>query len=68
MVPESSKEERIASAADADRCPECGAPLGDSRVGSGRIADGIFCSLACLSTFHADHFELRRKHGFPTDN
>lgn len=34
-------------------CPKCGAELTETRrYGSGSLADGIFCSLSCMSTYH----------------
>lgn len=36
----------------AQMCPECGASI-DTGVGTGRLADGIFCSLRCYADFRA---------------
>jgi hypothetical protein len=38
-------------------CPNChGAILEGKRVGSGRMADGGFCSLDCFATYRALEF------------
>jgi hypothetical protein len=62
------KRARIAAARGNDVCPNCGKPLGANRVGSGSYADGVFCSLEYLSTFHADYLEERRDYGNPSSN
>lgn len=61
---------RIAAAREQGVCPGCGRPLPPppAPVGTGRHADGLFCSLDCLTIFHKDYFELRRDFGTPTDN
>ena len=56
---QSEKRAAIAEAARNDSCPHCHQPLGEERVGSGRFADGVFCSLDCLGTFHDDYFRER---------
>lgn len=56
------KRRRIDEANADDRCPRCGQPIApESRVGSGRISDGYFCSLDCIATFHEDHFRERAR-------
>jgi hypothetical protein len=45
------KQDRIEDARRRGVCPNCGAALGSERVGSGSVADGVFCSLGCLSEF-----------------
>jgi hypothetical protein len=60
-----AKRRRI-SEANPDRCPNCGQPLGTDRVGSGRLSDGIFCSLECLATFHDDYFDERARGSRPS--
>ena len=62
------KRAQIEDARLREVCPRCGQPLGDDRVGSGSLADGVFCSLACLSSFHDEYFQQRRDLGTPTDN
>lgn len=55
VMDQAARKDRISAAATAGRCPECWGTLRADRVGSGRIADGIFCSLDCFSTFHAGY-------------
>jgi len=43
---------QLAAARLRNRCPMCGEPLGEAPYGTGRIADGSFCSLRCLSEYH----------------
>jgi hypothetical protein len=62
------KREQIEDARLREICPHCGKPLGDDRVGSGSLADGVFCSLACLSSFHDEYFQARRDYGTPSSN
>jgi hypothetical protein len=62
------KQERIAAAAREGNCPECGCRLDRDRIGSGRLADGVFCSLDCLASFHVDYFESRRRASAPSEN
>jgi ribosomal protein L37AE/L43A len=50
------KRQRIEDARRRDVCPECEKPLTD-RVGTGALADGVFCSLECQAKFHHDYFE-----------
>ena len=68
-----TKEARIRDAAAEDRCPQCARPLGSSsaerrRVGSGRLADGVFCSLECFAAFHKDAYDERIANGVPSRN
>jgi hypothetical protein len=49
--------DRQAQIEDACRrgvCPNCGEPLGNRQVGTGSLAEGVFCSLGCLSQFDFD--------------
>jgi hypothetical protein len=47
------RAENIRSAAESGTCPNCGRVVEPgSGLGSGRIADGIFCSLDCFASFH----------------
>jgi hypothetical protein len=59
---------KIDEALERDVCPQCGKPLAGDRVGTGSLADGVFCSLKCIAEFHSDYFEARRDWGTPTDN
>jgi len=68
VVPQTSKTERVGAAARQDRCPQCWSVLGSGRVGSGRLSDGVFCNLTCLSTFHARYFDERVKGAIPSEN
>jgi hypothetical protein len=61
------KRRRIAEA-NPDSCPQCGQPLGEDRIGSGRLADGIFCSLDCIAIFHEDYFRERARASRPSPN
>jgi ribosomal protein L37AE/L43A len=54
-----SRRERIENGRAASVCPQCGSNLGERRIGTGSFADGIFCRLECLVTFHGDHFRER---------
>ena len=45
------RQDRIEDARRRGVCPNCGLPLGTKTVGSGSLADGVFCSLTCLSQF-----------------
>jgi hypothetical protein len=40
---------RLRSSADAGVCPACGAALPDAAIGTGARADGLYCSLECLT-------------------
>jgi hypothetical protein len=51
---------RLAAARLSGRCPMCGKPLGEAPYGTGRVADGIFCSLECLSRYHYEGRPLSR--------
>jgi hypothetical protein len=62
------KAAQIEDARRRDVCPNCGERLGTERVGSGSHSDGVFCSLECISRFHADYFEERRDYGNPSVN
>ena len=63
MGDSTDKRERIQGAAREGRCPECGGTLGHERIGSGQLADGIFCSLECFARFHEDYYRVRITHG-----
>jgi hypothetical protein len=67
-VDEAAKRKRISEGLEQETCPNCGKPLGRDRVGSGRHADGVFCSLGCQVTFHADYYDERRDWGSPGTN
>jgi hypothetical protein len=58
----------IRRAAQDGVCPQCGVALDNNRVGSGRLADGVFCSLGCMTTFHEDYYRERLDFGLPSDN
>lgn len=45
------KRDQIADARRRGICPNCGEQLGSERVGTGSLADGVFCSLGCLTKF-----------------
>lgn len=64
------KERRIAAARQDETCPECGKPLpsGGERVGSGALADGVFCSLDCQAAFHEDYYRERARASNPPHN
>lgn len=51
-------------------CPACSKPLPapPGPVGTGRHADGLFCGIECLASFHEDYSEQRRDFGTPSDN
>lgn len=68
FAPMQSPAERIREAAEDEKCPQCLVPLGRHRTGSGRLADGVFCSLDCYAVFHEDHFTQRLKLGVPSRN
>jgi ribosomal protein L37AE/L43A len=65
---EKEKRARIEKAREREECPNCGKQLTSKRVGSGSFADGVFCGLDCLASFHADYFQERRDYGSPSDN
>jgi hypothetical protein len=62
------KHELIRRAAEHEICPECDAPLDEERVGSGALADGVFCNLDCQIRFHEDYYRERRDFGQPHNN
>lgn len=62
------KRERVRLAREEEVCPQCGRSLDASRVGTGAFADGVFCSLECLTTFHEDYYRDRLDLGIPRDN
>jgi hypothetical protein len=66
MLPEPAK--LIAAAAVEGRCPQCGVLLGSARFGSGRLADGVFCSLTCFAAFHDEYFTERIAGSRPSHN
>jgi hypothetical protein len=42
---------RVRASAEAGICPACsGALRADAGVGTGRLDDGLYCSLACLAS------------------
>jgi hypothetical protein len=70
MSPAGDKRRAIERARAQGVCPACGRTLPPvpEPVGTGRLADGLFCGLDCLASFHDDYFEERRELGTPTDN
>lgn len=48
-------------------CPTCQAPL-SSRIGSGRVADGVFCSLTCFAQWHQTRLIERHKEKLKKDD
>jgi hypothetical protein len=59
----------IRDAAERNVCPRCGKPLErEERIGSGRVADGVFCSLGCYAEFHSEHLLERQQLGTPNPN
>jgi hypothetical protein len=67
-VDEAAKRKLIEEGLKHETCPNCGNPLGRDRVGSGRHADGVFCSLGCQAKFDADYYDERRDWGSPSSN
>lgn len=61
------KRAAIEEARRTETCPRCHKQLGDDRIGSGRLADGVFCSLDCQAKFHIDYYHERIKH-LPSSN
>jgi hypothetical protein len=53
------KRERIEKAGRDGRCPQCEKRLEQDRIGTGALADGTFCSIECLATFHDDYLQMR---------
>ena len=48
---------RLKAALAANVCPQCGTDLTDrARYGTGRIAEGYFCSLECVAGFYAPEY------------
>ena len=43
--------ELLATCRLAGVCPVCGQPVEGGGYGTGRIADGLFCSLNCLADY-----------------
>lgn len=44
---------RLAACAQEFVCPSCGSPVDpDTRLGTGAVRDGYFCSLSCLAAQH----------------
>jgi hypothetical protein len=56
---DAARRDQIARAGELGVCPNCDKPLGEDRVGSGRLSDGVFCSLDCIAMFHHDYFSAR---------
>ena len=48
---EAEEREALAVALREGCCPVCGKALAEPGYGSGKLADGLFCSLRCLSEF-----------------
>lgn len=56
------KKRRIAHAHKAGACPQCDKPIpAGGGIGTGRLDDGLFCSLECFASFHGDMLEERRR-------
>lgn len=68
VVDEDEKRKAIETALEREVCPNCGEALGRDRVGSGRLADGVFCSLGWQATFHEEYYARRRDWGSPSSN
>jgi len=68
VLDEEQKRRRIEAAREHEVCPNCGKALDEERVGSGRLADGVFCSLGCLAAFHDDYYTERRDWGSSSPN
>jgi hypothetical protein len=49
-------------ASDQTACRDCGVVLTSVRIGTGCKADGMFCSLRCISHFYIQHWSERAKH------
>ena len=50
-----AKRARLREANDLHLCPECSTPIVEGQgLGSGRIADGLFCTLDCYGKFYAE--------------
>lgn len=64
------KQQLIADALRAEKCPECGRrlPPAAERVGSGALADGVFCGLGCQAAFHKEYFRERARASDPSQN
>lgn len=43
--------EMLAASRLAGICPVCGKPVEGGGYGTGRVADGLFCSLDCLAVY-----------------
>jgi len=43
---------RLRASAEAEVCPSCGRQIVEAGHGSGRLDDGLFCSLDCFAEFH----------------
>lgn len=65
-----TRAERIKRSWDEGLCANCGKPIPEgARVGSGRRADGSFCSLDCYAQFHGEALlQKARKIQSATDN
>lgn len=55
-----TKHERIRRSWDEGICPQCGRKIEEGQgTGTGQRADGIFCSMDCISIFHGEEFVRR---------
>jgi hypothetical protein len=59
--------ERIEEGRRNGTCPYCGEPVVNP-VGSGRLADGVFCKLEHVAAFYADYFKERVEQSTPRPN
>lgn len=62
------QRQRIEAARNNETCPRCGRALPEDRVGTGRLADGVFCSLDCQVEFHAEYYEERIRNSRLSEN
>jgi hypothetical protein len=68
-VDEREKKDRIARGHDQGLCPNCWSSIEPGGgVGSGRLADGIFCGLDCQAAFHKDYYRERARASNPPQN
>lgn len=68
-VDEREKRDRIARGHDKGLCPNCWGLIEPGEgVGSGRLADGIFCGLDCQAAFHKDYYRERTRASNPRQN
>jgi hypothetical protein len=57
-----TKDELIRRSWDEGICPKCGQKIAERKgIGTGRKADGTFCSLDCIAAFHGKDFIRRHQ-------